>query len=71
MVAKRLIRFAGMSKSDKRGPTMQELFPKLSVEQLGAVEETLHRFCEIALRILDRLEHEQSSKKFDEKSISS
>lgn len=50
---------------------MQELFPRLSSEQLKAVEETLYRYCEIAIRIFERLEREQSGKDFDDKPVNS
>ena len=50
---------------------MQELFPKLSTEQLKAVEETLYHYCEIAVRIFERLEREKSSKGFDDRHVNS
>lgn len=57
--------------AQERVPTIKELFPKLSEDQLTAVEETLYRYCEIALRILDRLEHEKSSRDFDGEAVNS
>jgi hypothetical protein len=45
--------------SKQKEPSMRELFPNLSEEQLKEVEETLHGYLEVAWRIYERLERER------------
>jgi len=40
-------------------PSLRDLFPDLSDEQLKEVGETLHGYLEVAWRIYERLEREQ------------
>jgi hypothetical protein len=42
----------------KKPLTIRDLFPDLTEEQLKEVEETLHGYLEVALRIYERLERE-------------
>jgi hypothetical protein len=51
-----------METSKKKVPTMRELFPMLPEDQLKDVEDTLYRYCEIVLRICDRLEREEQER---------
>jgi len=46
----------------QKAPTMRELFPAFPEDQLKEVEGTLYRYCEIVLRIADRLEREEQAR---------
>jgi hypothetical protein len=45
--------------SNKETPSLRDLFPTLSDQQLSAVEDTFHGYLEIAWKIYERLEREQ------------
>jgi hypothetical protein len=45
--------------SRQRTPSLRDLFPDLSDEQLKEVEDTFHGYLEIAWRIYERLERER------------
>jgi hypothetical protein len=44
---------------NKETPSLRDLFPTLSDQQLQAVEDTFHGYLEVAWRIYERLEREQ------------
>jgi hypothetical protein len=44
--------------SNPQRPSLRDLFPDVSEEELKAVENTLHGYLEIAWRIYERLEQE-------------
>jgi hypothetical protein len=48
------------SENSKQGkPALRALFPDLTEEQFGEVEETLHGYLEVAWQIYQRLERER------------
>jgi hypothetical protein len=51
-----------MEKAKKPPPTIHELFPTLPEDRLKDIEDTLYRYCEIVLRIADRLEGEEQAR---------
>jgi hypothetical protein len=44
--------------TERSRPSLKPLFPKLSEEELKAVEDTFHGYLEVAWRIFERLEAE-------------
>ena len=46
---------ANQKSDSKDGPTIRELYPDLSDEQLKEAEENLERYLELALRIYERI----------------
>jgi len=46
----------------KPTPTISELFPRLTEEELKEAEENLERYLVLVLRIFERIESEQSTK---------
>jgi phosphoglycolate phosphatase-like HAD superfamily hydrolase len=43
------------------GPTIRELYPRLSEEQLKEAEENLERYVELTLRVYDRIRSDPSA----------
>lgn len=43
---------------NRETPSLRDLFPDLTAEQLKEVEDTFHAYLEIAWRIYERLERE-------------
>jgi hypothetical protein len=54
----------------RKQATIQDLYPKLTEDQLKEVEETLHNYAAIAWRVCERLEREKSGS-FDDHNNSS
>jgi len=51
-------------KTDSRtkSPTIPDLFPNVTAEQLAEIEETLRNYAAIAWRIAERLEREEDQR---------
>ena len=52
------VRSAAMNQNQKPAPTIRDLYPHLSDDELRQAEENLDRYLSIALRIFERVEAE-------------
>lgn len=52
---------AALFEKDREPMPISELFPDISTDEQGAVQETLDTYCQLLLRIFERLERERGA----------